>query len=432
MKKINNIIEKNIKKILTLFIFIQPLLDVIAALTQNYLHIELTLSSIIRLIFFIFCIYYIYILDNTENNKKNKIYTTLILTYITFFSISTLVFKDINAITYELKNTINTFYLPIVLISLLDMFKQYKIKHKFKYIFYVYIIYLTFIIIPNITNTGFNSYWQSKTGSTGWFISANAVGNILSILLPLIILYLLRINKNKIICILTIISTLYAFVTLGTKVPVLSLLICIITTLLYYLIKWIKEKKYKNILITLTTTIITCVISIILIPKTSFYKNIQIHKEYLGFNNYLEVITNYELIDHFIFSQRLTFLKNTRNNFKKANIIEKLIGIGYIENYGTNNVSTKTIEIDYAEVFYRNGIIGFIIYFSILIKEIINTLKKLKKQTLENIEYKTSIILILILAIFSGHILVAPAVSIFVALIITLIQGGLNEKINER
>ena len=57
---------------------------------------------------------------------------------------------------------------------------------------------------------------------------------------------------------------------------------------------------------------------------------------------------------------------------------------------------------------------------------------KLKKQTLEKIEYKTSIILILILALFSGHILVAPAVSIFVALIITLIQGGLNEKINER
>ena len=168
-------------------------------------------------------------------------------------------------------------------------------------------------------------------------------------------------------------------------------------------------------------------ITLIIIPKTSFYKNIQIHKDFLGFNSYTEILTDYKLIDHFIFSQRLTFLKNTSQNYKNANIGEKLLGIGYIENYGTDNVSTKTIEIDYFEILFRNGIIGFTIYFSIITPIIVKCFKT------KNIELKLCIILILLLALFSGHILITPAVSIFVALIITAIsKGGFYEKINQR
>jgi len=431
MKKINQLLENNIKKIITIFLIIQPIIDVIAALTLNYLHINLTLSSIIRLLFLLLCIYYLLILNKTENKKKNKIIILLITTYIICFSLTTIISKDINALTYELKNTINTFYLPIILISLIDMFKQYKIKIKLKHISYIYLIYITLIVIPNITHTGFNSYWHSKLGTTGWFISANAIGNILSILLPIIILYIIDSNKNKIINIILILSTLYVFATMGTKVPVLSLGICTITTLLYYIIKWIKNKKYKNITISIVTTTILLITSIILLPKTSFYKNIQIHKNYLGFNNYLEVLTNYELIDHFIFSQRLTFLNNTHNNYKQSNILEKTFGIGYIENYAKDNVSTKTIEIDYFDILYRNGIIGFILYFSILLPIIIKTIKKTKTKNLKNIEFKTCILLILLLSLFSGHVLITPAVSIFVSLIITIIlQGGLYEKTN--
>ena len=213
---------------------------------------------------------------------------------------------------------------------------------------------------------------------------------------------------------------------MGTKVPILSFIICVITTLLFYIIKWIKEKQNKQILITSLAAIIISITSIIVIPKTTFYKNIQIHKEYLGFKNYTEILTNYKILDHFIFSQRLTFFKNTNKNYIKSNIPQKIFGIGYIENYGTDKVSTKTIEIDYAEIFYRNGIIGFIIFFSILIPNIINNLKN-KEKSITNTELKTSIILILLLSLFSGHILVTPAVSIFVAIIL---QGGINEKIN--
>lgn len=425
MNKVNKIIEKNIKNIILIFLYLQPILDLTAGITQNILKINITASSIIRLVFLFFCIYYTLILDKIKEKKKNILLTTIITIYTIIFSLITIKYKSTNALSYELKNTINTFYLPIILITLKNIFKQYNIKINIKNIIYIYMTYIILILIPNITKTGFQSYAIAKEGSSGWFTSANATGNILSILLPIIVLYLIKIkNITKTLIITT--TTLYVFLSMGTKVPILSLIICLLTTILYYITKWIKNKEKTKILITTITTVIITTTSILIIPKTTFYKNIQIHKEYLGFKNYTEILTNYEILDHFIFSQRLTFLKNTNKNYIKSNIPQKIFGIGYIENYGTDKVSTKTIEIDYAEIFYRNGIIGFIIFFSILIPNIINNLKN-KEKSITKTELKTSIILILLLSLFSGHILVTPAVSIFVAIIL---QGGINEKIN--
>ena len=429
MKKINNLLESNIEKIIVLFLFIQPFLDITTGITKNILNIDFTISSIIRLLFLILCIYYIVILDKTKNNK-NKLFITI--TYIILFSITTILSKDINAYSFEIKNTINTFYLPIVALALIDMFKQYKIKINIEKLLIIYLIYIAGILIPNITNTGFQSYSHSKLGNIGWFLSANAIGNILSILLPIIILYIIE-NKNKIVKIITIICSIYVFFSIGTKVPIFSAIICCITTLLFYIIKWFKNREIKKITITSVSTLILIISSIIIVPKTSFYKNIEIHKKYLGINNFTEVLTNYEILDHFVFSQRLTFLKNTNNNYKKAQLQEKVFGIGYIENYGTDKASTKTIEIDYLDILYRNGIVGFIIFFSILIPLIIKAKKQLNKKTIQNIEFKTCILLILVIAFFAGHMLITPNVSIFVALVLAIIlQGGIYEEINKR
>ena len=39
-----------------------------------------------------------------------------------------------------------------------------------------------------------------------------------------------------------------------------------------------------------------------------------------------------------------------------------LLGIGYVENYGTLTENRKTIEIDPFDIVFRHGIIGFLIY----------------------------------------------------------------------
>ena len=131
-------------------------------------------------------------------------------------------------------------------------------------------------------------------------------------------------------------------------------------------------------------------------------------------------ITTWHIIDHFIFSERISFEEKTRKAYNKSSILEKAFGIGYIENYSTDKVRLKTVEMDYFDVFYRHGIFGFIIFFYPLVyvlKGILSNKYKLNKKTLN---IGLSIILIFILALFQGHIFVNPANSIYVALILAL------------
>ena len=159
--------------------------------------------------------------------------------------------------------------------------------------------------------------------------------------------------------------------------------------------------------------------SFFVFPKTHFYKNLVIHINYLEKKDNGK-ITTWHIIDHFIFSERLSFEEKTRKAYNKSNILEKAFGIGYIENYGTDKVRLKTVEMDYFDVFYRHGIFGFIIFFYPLVyvlKGILSSKYKLDKKTLN---IGTSIFLIFILALFQGHIFVNPANSIYVALILAL------------
>lgn len=184
---------------------------------------------------------------------------------------------------------------------------------------------------------------------------------------------------------------------------------------IYFLWNLIKNKKWKQISYLLITLIVAITSISFIIPKTSFYKNIQIHLDFLNVHSFSDLLT-VEKIDHFIFSERIRFLENTMTNYQNSSFLEKMFGIGYIENYATDSVSTKLIEIDYYDVFFRHGIIGSILFFIPLLILLKNIYMKSKRQI--SISYLTSILLILLLSLFSGHILTAPSVSIIVSYIL--------------
>ena len=68
-----------------------------------------------------------------------------------------------------------------------------------------------------------------------------------------------------------------------------------------------------------------------ILTKTNFNKNLEVHLDFLEVDNVYEVFTDYKLIDHFIFSQRLTFLENKHKLYEQSNLYEKLNGIGYVK-----------------------------------------------------------------------------------------------------
>ena len=408
----------NNDKFLKIFLFMQPFLDVLAAVLI-YNNVDNFVTSLIRLVFMGLMVLYLYF-GEYENKKKTLIYVSTLIMTIIIHTLIMVFDKDMSVFMYEFKNTISTYYFVFLLISLGVIYKDNKISKK--ELMYLWIIYVLLTFIPNVLGIGFKSYSHSKTGMTGWFYSANVVGSILVILLPIILSEIKKLPKFLIVILGGI--ALYSIFSLGTKTPVLGLGIILFFNLLYYVYKLFKSKKKKSIVIIFSSLILLCGVSVYVIPKTSFYENLKIHYNFLKKND-VKVFSK-EFLDHFVFSQRLSMEERTRHNYNKSPIQEKVFGIGYIENYSTDSVNLKIVEMDYFDIFYREGIIGFILFFIPVIYMIVMFFKN-NSINFVSVNTFISILLIMLLALFQGHIFITPAISIFVALILNMGRSKLSE-----
>ena len=175
-----------------------------------------------------------------------------------------------------------------------------------------------------------------------------------------------------------------------------------------------KNKKYKNILRSILLITTGLFLLIIVIPKTNFYKNIKVHLNYLKVDNIVEIFEDEQLIDHFVFSERLTFYTDKKNIYENSNLYQKLFGIGYIN----NNKVTKLIEIDYYDIYFSHGLIGFLLFIAVPIYILLKCTNQENINNYNTYMTKTSFFLILLLSFFTGHIITAPSVSIIAIIVI--------------
>lgn len=403
--------KKNISKIIAIFILLQPILDVLTGVCVNTLHWNITIGIIVRILFLIFiCFVVLFIFKK----KQLLIPYFLIGLYFILYIVGVVVYKDSSIIT-DIQNLVRAFYFPILFISLFSIRDHIRISNMT--FLAMVLLYILFIFIPTIIGVGYKSYQITKAGTLGFFNSANEISGIISILTP--ILFVIFYESKKWIPI-TMISFVYLVVILmvGTKTPLLTLLITIGISALYLWHYLLKKQQYKQIGLSIGVILIACIALLIVIPKTNFYKNIKVHLNYLGLEHVTEVFTDKELIDHFIFSSRLKFMRNKAYIYKKSSTYEKIFGIGYIN----NNKNTKQIEMDYFDIFYSHGIIGFIIYFSIVLYAVYCILINRKQNGYENGMRYLSFFLIAFLAFMTGHIITAPSVSIIAVLMILSLE----------
>lgn len=412
--------QKKIEFIVKAFLLSSPFLDMLTAFALHVFKTDLTIGIVIRVLFLIFSVIYLFFFYQGGKNKLYKEFSLSLIIYILFFMGIVLVNKGSDVLFYELKNVFKTFYFPFLLISFSAMFEEKMNIVPKKYFSYMMFVYLLGIFIPSLLGIGFDTYEVTKKGSLGFFNSANEVGGIISILMPFFFLNLYK-DNNIIKSMFGLGILLYVLLSMGTKTPLLAFLIILTCYLLIFLYKMIKKKEYKKALgvSTIFITMIFCLS--LLIPKTTFYKNIKIHLDYLKVDKVTDIFKSEKLVDHFIFSSRLKFMKNCVNYYKKAPLVEKLGGIGYIEGYGTDKVSIKMVEMDYIDIFLRQGIIGFTIYMVIYLYFLRLAIKRYleSKSFTKKVTYLLACFLTIILSFFTGHIIMAPAVSILVILILT-------------
>lgn len=398
-------IRKNINIYLASFLLFQPFLDLITGLNIHLLNSSLTVGIVLKVLFMLSLVY---ITLFVYKKKKNLIPYLLIGLYCAFFLLGKIIYPT--NIMKEIQELVKIFYFPIILISLYSIKDEIKISRMT--FFATLFLYLICIFIPLIFHTGYKTYEITKAGTLGFYNSANEISGIISLLTPF--MFIILVEKKNIFSLLTIFIYLAVILMVGTKTPLLALIITLALSLIYLWIKSFKEKTYKIIVISLILLSIASLSMVIILPKTNFYKNIKTHLDFLELDSITEVFEDEKLVDHFIFSERLTFLARKQKIYEKAPIYQKIFGIGYYK----EQKRMKMIEMDYFDILYSNGLLGFLIYFGIVLYVIIKVLKNSLSLNYQSYMMYVSFSLIIFLSFFTGHIMTGPSVSLLASLII--------------
>jgi len=400
MKKINSIVF--------LTIIALPVLDIMTTFTTS---LPLSVGAVVRTIgmgiLFIYLFLYFHHRDSTFYFS----------TYLAAFMMITLSFL----INFVMKN-------PFLLID--------EIQFSLKTVYYIIMIFLAIAIIEqqnvridtilratNIasviagvsywiaigTKTDISSYTFIKDGKSGWFYSANELSVIIVILLVLAVVsfYL----KPNVLAIVAYVFLLSMAPMIGTKTAFYGGLIIALSYIVFSVFT-IKQKMNLAL-------IIVTVLFIVFLPKTPAITNETISNQmYEQINSTNKKDARMEQL----LSSRDTYVKNVKADYTNALPIRKMFGLGYAGDY----VKTpKTVEMDFHEMFFSYGVIGgFFLLLPLLL---------LAKKI---ISFRLSVPYVLLLmtcglcigiAFFAGHVLFAPSVMSYIA-ILAIVTGLILKK----
>ena len=383
-------------KLLVMFLYFLPFIDLLTSIAtwESKASIGLILKGLFVIIASIYLFY---------KNYKKKEYWYLYGIFIIYFLLygSYLVFNKPNTIFIEFINVIKIFYFPF----LVFFFSQCENKELSKKLFFYYsLCFLLMYLIPYPLGLGhnINELYENKNLYLSYFYVGNELVNIFVLVLPIGFLYLK--DKKRIYLLDYLILIFLMILLLGTKTMYLSFLFVIG----YFLFK--KREMFKKYLVII-------LILLLLLPQSSLYKNIKTSLEYYNIQKLSDLFT-FQNIDNVIYSNRLTFVSNLHKNYQKENIFGKIFGMGR-----QKIMNTKDAEIDVFDIFYSIGILGFSIYLVLFIFAI-------KNADLSGI-YAYLFWLLILISSLSGHVLLSPMTSTYLAIMIGINYNERREK-NEK
>ena len=412
MKKV--IEQINIKSFITKFLLVVPLIDLITSICVRYFSVSTTLGTLLKGLFLAILIVYIFVKYKFENRKASTIFIGALIIYEICYVLLNMQIKTSSILLLELKMSLKTLFGPIIAIGLYDIYKNEQFHIKNRYLSYIMIEYTLLIFVANLTGTSFNTYLGGKEGTIGWFYAGNDISNLLIGLFPL--LYLHTIKNYNIVNMLFMFLASYILLFVGTKVALFGLILSLVFLLAFSIIsycfkKCIFELKKRFVVLGLLIVFIS-----ILLPFSPAIKN-------MGFQ-YNQNIGNSEsvdVIDDMVFSGRSEFRNNSINYFIKSSDTNKWLGKGYFDPDGNEY---KLVEIDFYDIFFNHGIIGFILIFSVYIYILLKILSLIFKNKMSDNfylgigSYILSLLLLFGISFYAGHIFLNPAVSLYLSVIL--------------
>ncbi|TXR99274.1 hypothetical protein DN390_13845 [Bacillus sp. SH7-1] len=434
---------------LLLFIVFQPILDLLTSFSIYVLHMSATVGIVVRFAFMLLALGYLLLHHKQQGARKYILYLCLFGIVLAIGLVNNLMVKSPVSFGEEVKFILKSVYPIVLLFGYIIALKELKNNefafHKIiTYFLYATLILSISIIVAMSTGTDFPSYPNSKIGSRGWFFAGNDLSSIFAIMFPIVVLYSVHktTSFSKVYYWIPTVLAMYASIMIGTKVGYGAIVITLGIALFFLFIEYMMHRKKEGKGFTyLVNTVVAAVVLgglFVLTPQTPIAKNMSIHLQIYEYKKSVqdekdrkegkevkeEEHKQGELTDSemksLIYSDRDKFLKVYKQYYKEAPLSQKLFGMGYAGNYTTK---MKLVEMDFHDLFFAFGIVGFLMYLLPLlyfgIKIFIRLITNFKKLfSVKHMLLASTLVLSLGIGFMSGHVLTAPAVSIFFVVIL--------------
>lgn len=453
--------EKILKKILLVFLIIQPFLDCFLLYTDeviNFFHFSPT--TIIRMIIIAFLFLLLFFNKNQRENRKNVIiYGLIIVLYVVFHHVVSSGIDNTGYKTFSYSIVTELFYIIRMLLPLAIIYITYSLKLKkqeFLKLFLIVSAIVSIIIVGSniivfslasygggvIKGNIFdwflnNKYPPQDLAGKGWFNSANQISGLTFILLPICIYSIFdKITKPRIM--ITVLMVV-AMIILGTRVASYGWALIFVMMLILYLFFVFIIKNIKFDFKKFGVVILIMIFGLLIISHAPIVNSNGVHNEktpqelktmkdnnvptkkmleYIGMNEiYFNEIYPYE--DHKEFWQYVlddvspTDRVGNRNSQQLVtddvadtyeNASRSLFGLGY-----SRFINAKLyLEKDFVVHFYTIGAVGVILfllpYILIAIYGLYKSIK-IRKFNLFTLTTLAMLLLPLGVSYFSGHII---------------------------
>lgn len=390
----NNFIMNFIK----IFLYSLPLIDALSFFTRKA---PVSVGLVLKVIFLIFL--FIYVVKNYRGEKLKKIilFFTSIFAFGLFF---VLINTDGDFIT-EFMGISKLLFLPMLLGLLYCIKEMEEDWFDWNIIINIALLYAFIVVTTTFAGLGQNTYSHRAglVGYKGSYVAGNDVGTIIGVAISICLLT--KFDKVKFAKFVFLILVA-AF--MGVKTPLLMFLMSVT----YLVIRNIVKKEHlKKTLISILALIALMAVSV---PRLNMIKNIETRANKMYESGKYDVdsveelyFDPYILTNEFVLSGRLGLLDNINEEYENSDFDDKLNGIGY-------GPYIRSTEMDFFDLFYRVGIVGFVLYILMLIYSMKLHIKKFRFN-----EKYFVIFMTLLCGFLVGHVLTAISVAMILAVVIS-------------
>lgn len=461
--------HEKLLKIVLIFVLLQPIFDILSRL--SIMGVIPNISTYLKPLFVFGMAGYLLWFYHPKRSKW--------LIYILGFGLFTLghlvilmmLLTDMSVILHEFRFIINIAYMVALFISLYTLYYHSKDRkdmlRKIKNtIFYTFLIYFSLYLMAIITGTSGLTYEYSdkyKLGYKGWYDSGQILGHSFSILFPIILYWILKPKNNKVLRVVFMSLALICVSLLGTKVPYFITLIVLILYLIIVLFIKVFNKEFIRNWFNVGLVFVSILVLLFTYRYTPVAYNTDINNKnlQLGLDQYdissisggdreatwdellekhkgkdVSFLKDYhkwseqssKYLEDLYYAHKIhpsdTRAKQFFYSYKKFMLASpqyKLFGIGYL-----NQDSLLAIERDFFMAFFNFGIVGFLLFLFIPVKEFIKSLISIIRN-LSLVDLETYMLfmgtgIFFCISMYAGYTYIYTNFSIFLVLLFVMLK----------